>query len=135
MVAWRKIGKSRRLHCRTRSRFRSRFGGRNGLWRSLVSALVWGTKGRGFESRQPDRDSGSACRVPRGWSARGGDGKSLPEMSTGIRCCLGCVVGTYLGRGARSDVSANRLLWTLEVGCHDRDRSVGGGCEVRIPAR
>lgn len=26
----------------------------NGLWRSLVSALVWGTKGPGFESRQPD---------------------------------------------------------------------------------
>ena len=27
---------------------------RRGLWRSLVSALVWGTKGPGFESRQPD---------------------------------------------------------------------------------
>jgi hypothetical protein len=26
-----------------------------GTWRSLVSALVWGTKGRGFESRRPDR--------------------------------------------------------------------------------
>ena len=26
-----------------------------GLWRSLVSASVWGTEGRGFESRQPDR--------------------------------------------------------------------------------
>ena len=25
-----------------------------GLWRSLVSALVWGTKGPGFKSRQPD---------------------------------------------------------------------------------
>ena len=30
---------------------------RNGLWRSLVSALVWGTKGPGFESRQPDYKS------------------------------------------------------------------------------
>ena len=28
----------------------------NGLWRSLVSALVWGTKGPGFESRQPDEE-------------------------------------------------------------------------------
>ena len=29
-----------------------------GAWRSLVSALVWGTKGREFESRRPDCDSG-----------------------------------------------------------------------------
>jgi streptomycin 6-kinase len=29
----------------------------NGLWRSLVSALVWGTKGPGFKSRQPDYNS------------------------------------------------------------------------------
>jgi hypothetical protein len=28
-----------------------------GLWRSLVSASVWGTEGRGFESRQPDTES------------------------------------------------------------------------------
>lgn len=27
----------------------------DGLWRSLVSASVWGTEGRGFESRQPDQ--------------------------------------------------------------------------------
>lgn len=27
---------------------------RVGLWRSLVSASVWGTEGREFESRQPD---------------------------------------------------------------------------------
>jgi hypothetical protein len=26
----------------------------NGLWRSLVSASVWGTEGPGFKSRQPD---------------------------------------------------------------------------------
>ena len=26
----------------------------DGLWRSLVSALVLGTKGPGFKSRQPD---------------------------------------------------------------------------------
>ena len=28
-----------------------------GLWRSLVSALVWGTRGRGFKSRQPDHEN------------------------------------------------------------------------------
>ena len=27
---------------------------RFGVWRSLVSALHWGCKGRGFESRHPD---------------------------------------------------------------------------------
>ena len=30
-----------------------------GLWRSLVSASVWGTEGPGFESRQPDHKN---CR-------------------------------------------------------------------------
>jgi hypothetical protein len=34
-----------------------------GLWRSLVSALVWGTKGRGFESRQPDHEAAGHERV------------------------------------------------------------------------
>ncbi len=28
--------------------------GRGGLWRSLVSALDWGSRGPGFKSRQPD---------------------------------------------------------------------------------
>lgn len=28
---------------------------RHGLWRSLVSASVWGTEGREFKSPQPDR--------------------------------------------------------------------------------
>ena len=28
-----------------------------GLWRSLVSASVWGTEGPGFESRQPDHQN------------------------------------------------------------------------------
>ena len=27
---------------------------RHGAWRSLVSALVWGTRGPEFESRRPD---------------------------------------------------------------------------------
>jgi hypothetical protein len=27
---------------------------RDGAWRSLVSALVWGTRGRQFESARPD---------------------------------------------------------------------------------
>ena len=29
--------------------------GHVGLWRSLVSALDWGSRGRGFKSRQPDQ--------------------------------------------------------------------------------
>jgi hypothetical protein len=29
----------------------------NGLWRSLVSALDWGSRGPGFKSRQPDEES------------------------------------------------------------------------------
>lgn len=28
-----------------------------GAWRSPVSALVWGTRGRGFKSRRPDQKS------------------------------------------------------------------------------
>ena len=34
---------------------RVRFGG---LWRSLVSASVWGTEGRRFKSSQPDKKTG-----------------------------------------------------------------------------
>ena len=35
---------------------------RCGLWRSLVSALVWGTRGRRFKSSQPDENEpGHGC--------------------------------------------------------------------------
>ncbi len=45
---------------------------RNGAWRSLVSALVWGTRGPEFKSRRPDsephgyrdRAAGAAIPVP-----------------------------------------------------------------------
>ena len=36
-----------------------RYGCAHGAWRSLVSALVWGTRGPEFESRRPD---GTACK-------------------------------------------------------------------------
>ena len=35
-----------------------------GAWRSLVSALVWGTRGPEFESRRPDRVS---CGISPYW--------------------------------------------------------------------
>ncbi len=35
-------------------------GWRDGLWRSLVSALDWGSRGPGFKSRQPDEQAFSA---------------------------------------------------------------------------
>jgi hypothetical protein len=40
----------------TRSHQEGRIAGQNnsGLWRSLVSVLDWGSRGRGFKSRQPD---------------------------------------------------------------------------------
>ena len=38
-----------------------------GLWRSLVSALVWGTKGPGFKSRQPDKQCGERGRWYSRW--------------------------------------------------------------------
>jgi cardiolipin synthase (CMP-forming) len=41
----------------------------DGTWRSLVSALVWGTRGRRFKSGRPDQPAGSDRRV------------SNPEMS------------------------------------------------------
>lgn len=37
---------------------------RRGAWRSLVSALVWGTKGRRFESGRPDEISVSRAPIP-----------------------------------------------------------------------
>jgi hypothetical protein len=36
-----------------------------GLWRSLVSASVWGTEGREFESRQPDHFKRPVAAMPR----------------------------------------------------------------------
>ena len=54
-----------------------------GLWRSLVSASVWGTEGPGFESRQPDhqhRRSAGTCRKD-GTLTRGPDTLNVWEMS------------------------------------------------------
>src|SRR3954453_18694482 len=47
-----------------------------GLWRSLVSASVWGTEGRGFESRQPDPE-GAGERRRRSQVSDG----TLPDVS------------------------------------------------------
>ena len=39
--------------------------GRDGLWRSLVSALDWGSRGPGFKSRQPDaKDQVRGLKLP-----------------------------------------------------------------------
>ena len=47
---------------------------RDGAWRSLVSALVWGTRGPEFKSRRPD------CEEPRsrGFSIRESNERALP---------------------------------------------------------
>src|SRR5579863_8112456 len=48
-VAWTcAIGLGRSDPCQEQGQFK------DGLWRSLVSALGWGSRGRGFKSRQPD---------------------------------------------------------------------------------
>ena len=36
----------------------------HGLWRSLVSASVWGTEGREFKSPQPDRRAWRVFEFP-----------------------------------------------------------------------
>lgn len=60
---------------------------RHGLWRSLVSALVWGTRGPGFKSRQPD----SATKEQR--RARGRAGSLIWVLACG---------------GSRTDASGGR---------------------------
>lgn len=50
---------------------------RNGLWRSLVSALVWGTKGRRFESCQPDQS--------RRWNTANGPNPRVRPVRVGTR--------------------------------------------------
>jgi hypothetical protein len=47
----------------------------HGLWRSLVSALDWGSRGRGFKSRQPD-DEGADQRPNLG----AGDARSVTTL-------------------------------------------------------
>ena len=49
VARWQAVIGTLRLHCPRRPLVV------DGLWRSLVSALVWGTKGPGFKSRQPDQ--------------------------------------------------------------------------------
>ena len=40
-----------------------------GAWRSPVSALVWGTRGRGFKSRRPDQKLQKSQKITKeGWS-------------------------------------------------------------------
>ncbi len=41
----------------------------DGLWRSLVSALDWGSRGPGFKSRQPDQSGGDAGQALAGAAA------------------------------------------------------------------
>ena len=77
---------------------------RSGLWRSLVSALDWGSRGPGFKSRQPDhaehesRPVGPALVVTRWrtpppsevrppWSAAGS--APGPDRPTGPRTAIG----------------------------------------------
>jgi hypothetical protein len=52
------------MDARTRA-FRRSGACRHGTWRSLVSALVWGTRGRRFKSGRPD---GSVVRADEGSS-------------------------------------------------------------------
>jgi hypothetical protein len=45
----------------------------DGLWRSLVSALDWGSRGPGFESRQPDHEGAGQhfrARLGSPWRAK-----------------------------------------------------------------
>jgi hypothetical protein len=44
----------RKVSEREGARFGERYTRRSGAWRSLVSALVWGTRGPEFKSRRPD---------------------------------------------------------------------------------
>jgi hypothetical protein len=46
----------------------------NGLWRSLVSALDWGSRGRRFKSGQPDSKA----------AGQGGCGKAPPAQAGGL---------------------------------------------------
>ena len=43
----------------------------HGLWRSLVSALDWGSRGRRFKSSQPDHRGQRFCAAPRGHACCG----------------------------------------------------------------
>ena len=54
---------------------------RCGLWRSLVSALVWGTRGRRFKSSQPDTNVVRHQKVASHMAASEGQG-SAPASST-----------------------------------------------------
>ncbi len=57
---------------------------RRGAWRSLVSALVWGTRGPEFESRRPDNESPAHAGVSSSHGLRRSspDSRKSPNAST-----------------------------------------------------
>jgi hypothetical protein len=71
---------------------------RNGVWRSLVSALVWGTRGPRFESGHPDCDTDAKAAETR----RNAFGRELQPFAeapdgVGLRDVLGEVLVGELG--------------------------------------
>src|SRR5688572_500406 len=56
--------------------------GSSGLWRSLVSALDWGSRGRRFKSSQPDHQEVRSAPVQPA-PARGGAGRHVPTSGRG----------------------------------------------------
>lgn len=55
-----------------------------GLWRRLVSALVWGTRGRGFKSRQPDHHQDSVQRALVGSKPVQAEGVRIRHQTVGV---------------------------------------------------
>jgi len=94
-----------------------------GLWRSLVSALVWGTKGPGFKSRQPDseragqRRCGRPSLAPNRWQA----GKMSTVCQRKARSHSARPHGPATRRGgAGRSASVSSSSWSSESNCHAR---------------
>ena len=85
----------------------------HGLWRSLVSASVWGTEGRRFKSSQPDkvqrrsnRSSWVDMANPALITAVGHCGRHLPiEGPTDLMCSASLVEPIQRGRSVSASFS------------------------------
>jgi hypothetical protein len=94
----------------------------NGLWRSLVSALDWGSRGPGFKSRQPDHEgagqalAGAAASDRRKCQPRDIPAQILVDISVQFRLMLSNVAPAPGSAGSDTIIAARLVPSRLNLG-------------------
>ena len=106
-----------------------------GLWRSLVSALDWGSRGPGFKSRQPDHESAGQrpCALV---NARGRCGPVQPKCNPRLPRMVDEALALHEVRefGARVQTAENQWRPSLSHLDGSRAQITGRGNSQATPA-